>query len=533
MQLDEGFWMRWSDDYGGSFSGGRVVIPVRRTDIDHRNPWQGRTIGAFCCDKPQVIDGRVFFAFQKTPDGNGESYGSEVFLMRSNDLVSLAREGRMAEATWETLPKGERGLQTCRGLLLGEEPHVLQISGSRLLCFWRNELGFLDSRYSGDYGETWSSEALLPLTYTLGKEGVEGEEREEGSNAELQQNSLQYLASQEYQRVVVQDHSVIRNPRGAITPHVTRDGHIALLFYNNGHTERVGYTGRLLIWLVLGRVEGGGIVWSQPEVVLWWDGVQLGDREDWNEDWAIVDGAGYHDIQELPDGKLAFVESNKLTVRYHKISTGLLDGLRAQLGSSIERPDLSDLVLCREESGVFRAPVLPDLRAGGGFSLVCWLNTRQIQEGKGRRSLVRGLSTVSGALDEEAAEDVTKGYEIFLSEENVLELTVTDGFSSKFSFSLFSLTSGDCQDLQEWYGTSERVMVAFILDGGPKIVSCVINQKLYNVAPCGWKFLPREFGEIGGSNVEVVEQRGVARLMVIEKAITTSQAVQLYSHYAQ
>ena len=30
MQLDEGFWMRWSDDWGSSFTGGRVVVPVRR-----------------------------------------------------------------------------------------------------------------------------------------------------------------------------------------------------------------------------------------------------------------------------------------------------------------------------------------------------------------------------------------------------------------------------------------------------------------------------------------------------------------------
>ena len=39
MQLDEGFWMRWSDDFGKSFLGGRVVIPVRRTAIDESNPW--------------------------------------------------------------------------------------------------------------------------------------------------------------------------------------------------------------------------------------------------------------------------------------------------------------------------------------------------------------------------------------------------------------------------------------------------------------------------------------------------------------
>ena len=47
----------------------------------------------------------------------------------------------------------------------------------------------------------------------------------------------------------------------------------------------------------MGRVEGGAICWSQPEVALWWDGIQLDDRDDWNEDWAIVDGAGYFDIQ--------------------------------------------------------------------------------------------------------------------------------------------------------------------------------------------------------------------------------------------
>ena len=31
MQLDEGFWMRWSDDWGSTFNGGRVVVPVRRS----------------------------------------------------------------------------------------------------------------------------------------------------------------------------------------------------------------------------------------------------------------------------------------------------------------------------------------------------------------------------------------------------------------------------------------------------------------------------------------------------------------------
>lgn len=108
MQLEEGFWMRWSDDFGQSFTGGRVLIPVRRTDIDRSNPWSGDTMGAFCCDKPSIIDNMVYFAFQKTVDGNGESYGSEVFFMRSRDLLTLHAEKRPEDATWETLPLGDQ-----------------------------------------------------------------------------------------------------------------------------------------------------------------------------------------------------------------------------------------------------------------------------------------------------------------------------------------------------------------------------------------------------------------------------------------
>ena len=76
-----------------------------------------------------------------------------------------------------------RGLQTGRGLLLGEEPHLVQVAGARLLVIWRTELGFLDTRcsggiitviiniivivrYSDDYGETWGPAGLRPLTYS-------------------------------------------------------------------------------------------------------------------------------------------------------------------------------------------------------------------------------------------------------------------------------------------------------------------------------------------------------------------------------
>ena len=39
----------------------------------------GKIIGMFLCDKPVVIEGGVYMAFQKTKDGAGETPGSEVF----------------------------------------------------------------------------------------------------------------------------------------------------------------------------------------------------------------------------------------------------------------------------------------------------------------------------------------------------------------------------------------------------------------------------------------------------------------------
>ena len=49
-----------------------------------------------------------------------------------------------------------------------------------------------------------------------------------------------------------------------------------------------------------------------------------------------MDGAGYFDIQELENGNLAFVESNKLTVRYHEISVDVLDAMKRQLHPALE-----------------------------------------------------------------------------------------------------------------------------------------------------------------------------------------------------
>ena len=88
-----------------------------------------------------------------------------------------------------------------------------------------------------------------------------------------------------------------------------------------------------------------------------------------------MDGPGYPDLQEAETGDILVVESNKLTVRYHKIPESVIAAMRGQLGASGASPGQllspDDLVYdwdaSRDSRRAGRAPVLPDLRAGATF----------------------------------------------------------------------------------------------------------------------------------------------------------------------
>ncbi len=480
MQLEEGYWFRVSEDAGLTWGDRSHLIPVRRTRIDRENPWGGATMGMFLCDKPSVIDGAVYMAFQKTRDGAGETPGSEVFLLRSRDLLTVDDSAR---ATWETLPTGDVGLRAPAGEL-GEEPHVLAV-GHRLLVVWRTEMGKLASAVSTDGGETFSA------PFWLGYDGSDDSHSQP-----------------------------IKNPRGAITPFRLRrpspSGRAlyVMLFYNNGRTDRMGYVGRRVYWLTMGReTPGGSIEWGQPELALWWDGTGFEDRPDWNPDWAIVDGPGYPDWVEFDDGALAFVESNKLAIRYHEVDPRLLTfiGLQPELAVVAEAGKVLDVIA---PAGSIRAPVLVDLRTGGGFTLMVVVGG--LPHGS---TVVSALSSVTAALGEEPTDRrVTKGYTITVTAEGELELMVTNGFG-------VTLTHSTRIASRIWDGNDH--LVAFIVDGGPKVVSVVVDERLDDGGdqPQGWAFFPAGLGEVGGSEVAFLAGTGLRRFLVYDRALLTTEAI--------
>jgi len=491
MQLDEGYWLRVSDDGGRSWGDRRWSIPVRRTAIDRRNPWGGATMGMFLCDKPSVIDGSVVMAFQKTVDGAGETPGSEAFFLHSRNLLDVEDPG---DAEWETLPRGDSGLQAPSGeLRLGEEPHILWLGEphpGRVLALWRTETGRLATSTSDDGGETWMRSAWLTF---------------EGRS----------------------DGAPLRNPRGSITPFRLRepasDGstQFALLYYNNGRTERLGYVGRRTYWLTIGTVTPDGrIEWAQPEIALWWDGTGFEDRPGWNPDWAIVDGPGYPDFAELDDGTLVVVESNKLAVRCHEIDTRLVSMLRRQrdrAGAPSDPP-----VLSAQGAIGLRSPVLPDLRARGGFSIVARICADGIPESD--TVLAGAQSTVTAALGEEPTErTITKGWVLRVLPDGEVEFAVSDGFGTGCAISTTGLVRGG-----GWDGRGHSLAVVF--DGGPRVAYVVVDDRLDDggeLREQGWVTVPAGLGEVGGAELDVPDGP-VRSLEIWDRPLLVSEAVALH-----
>ena len=502
MQLDEGYYFRFSDDAGASWSHQRGVVPVRRTRIDRANPWEGRTMGMFLCDKPSIIDGAVYMAFQKTPDGAGETAHSEVFFLCSKDFLHCEDP---TTATWKTLPEGDAGLCAPGGALaLGEEPHVLSVGKipGRLFSLWRTETGKLAASYSSDSGKHWEPSFWL---------NFDGKPRPQSPSGYL------------------------RNPRGAITPcelrtpSATAGSEYALLYYNNGRTERSGYCGRRVLWLTTGRsTDDGHICWHQPEIVLWWDGPGYEERDDWNEEWSIVDGPGYADWLEDQHGRLSFVQSNKLGVRYHIVEPRLLELLRHQpeldeLPSEAKSLDVQpDSPVSGAARAALDAPALVDIRSRGGFTIILQLrgNRKSLRPGE---SIIEAWSTITAARGEGPTEKtLTRGYAIRLTEDLEVELLLRDGCGEDVHHA--SNASGHPEIWDEQSHT-----IAFICDGGPRILSTVVDETLDDGGHTsqGWSFLPKMLGDLGGDELVLCAAFGgqLERLLVYDRPLTTSEAI--------
>ena len=145
---------KYSDDGGRTWSAQRWFIPVRETEIDRRNPYQGKVRFFWGVGKPIRHKGAMYLGFSKVGRfGKGFIAESEAWFLRCPNIDTERDPGKLR---WETLPEGEHGLKSPEGPI-AEEVNLTSLSDGSLFCTYRTVAGHPCHAYSRDDGKTWPS----------------------------------------------------------------------------------------------------------------------------------------------------------------------------------------------------------------------------------------------------------------------------------------------------------------------------------------------------------------------------------------
>ena len=459
------FVFKYSDDHGRTWSARRYDVPQRDFEIDRNNPYQGKLKFFWTVGKAFTLGGAGYVPLHKVGGfGDGFFTSNEGVLLRSDNILT---ERDPQKLRWETWPEGDVGIRApMGGGPIASEHSFSVLSDGSLFVVFRTIDGHPAHSYSRDQGRTWE-----PSRY------------------------IRYA-----------DGRLMKHPRAANFAWRCENGKYLYWFHNHGgrfireHPQRRtnAYQDRNPVWLAGGEeVDGptGKVLrWSQPEIVLY-------------DDDPII-RMSYPDLVQ-DSGKYFLTETQKDVARVHEVDPALLEGLWGQFGNaSVAREGL-----LLEATETTAAPELPmfvqrsrradhgteDLRAG--FSLDLWLKPEELAAG-----------TI--LLDNRTPEGI--GLVLRIVEGAALELTINDGRTeNRWASDAGSLTVG------------ERHHVVATVDGGPKIVTYVIDGKLQDGGrerQFGWgRFSPNLRSGNGGKVLHVGP--GVEKVRFYGRALRTSEAV--------
>lgn len=241
----------------------------------------------------------------------------------------------------------------------------------------------------------------------------------------------------------------IKHPRAYAPVWKLRNGKYLLWFHNHGgeavHREEWGrgsyYQNRNPVWVSGGVERNGRIEWSEPEILLYDDDPQV--------------RMSYPDLIE-DGGRYYVTETQKSVARTHEIDPALLEGMwrqgaRSSLAARGRRLDLRGAQV--RQGAIFTMPALPKLGAGGGLTVELWLKMRELSPGQ----------VIFDGRDAQG-----KGIALTFSDRFTLRLTLSDGVRS-------SAWESDPGTFPGTLRTNHWQHVAVIVDGGPKIISFVVD----------------------------------------------------------
>ncbi len=485
---------RYSDDQGRSWSDQRYEIPARPFACDRRNAYGGEVLFFWGVGKPFIHQGEVFIPYSKVGGfGRGFFDSNEGAIHCSPNLLT---QHDPAKHEWLTLPEGDRGLRTPPdGGPIAGEPYIMPMNDGSLYGTYRTIDGYACHAYSRDRGRSWDIDWMR---YTPGGRRV-------------------------------------KNPRSANFVWRCANGKYVYWYNNHGgeplarHTRErpeLGYAHRNPTFLCGGVERDGYIHWSQPEIVLYDD--HIGDR------WS------YPDFIEQ-DGRYFLTETQKTIARVHAVDPALLEGMWRQ---GEERAVVRDgLRVEHVGRGEIAMPALPPLHDRGGGRLDP--DTGATLPGEAEAVIARGGFTLEFRLrlDDlapwqmilDSRDDEGRGMTVMITDRRTLKLSIT---GRAFARPGGTWAAGMCDSAWDCepglLEAGKRHHVVFIVDGGPKLVTVLVDGVLCDGGPhrqYGWgRFHPHLKDANGADHARVgPDLHGeVERLRIYDRCLRTSEAVANY-----
>lgn len=478
------FVFRYTDNHGRSWSANRTIVPVREFACDRNNVYGGKVRFFWNVGRTLVIRGddalrprwkggeaAIIPLHKVGAMGTGFFAQSEGAFLKSSNILT---ETDPAKITFETLPDGDQGLRTPPGGgRVSEEHSIVQLSDGSLYTVYRSVDGHPVSAYSRDGGHTWTEPAYK--TYSPGGRRF-------------------------------------KHPRAATFVWKLSNGRYLYWFHNHSPTPEVRkagwdpYEDRNPVWVAAGHEvdspEGKLLAWSEPEILLY-------DPDPYLR-------ISYPDLIETPRG-LFLTETQKATGRVHRIDDGFLKGLlsepqergvaRTGLVAELSRKDATQVA-------TIALPKLPAFVTRGRHEES--MPTRDLRAGFSIELTIQGTAANGSRHLLSNGTPVGEGLLVTAEPDGSVRLVMHDGRSEQAWSSDRGLLSAE-----------RDTHVVMIVDGGPKVITFVVNGVLSDGGPnrqFGWgRFSPNFRGPTGRPELSVGP--GVPLVRVYNRALKTFEAV--------
>lgn len=286
------------------------------------------------------------------------------------------------------------------------------------------------------------------------------------------------------------DGKPFKHPRACPRIWRTANGKFLFWFHNHGGKD---YKDRNPVWISGSLEKDGFIHWSQPEILLY--------------DPDPKTRISYPDLIEQ-DGRYWMTETQKQTARVHEIDSILLEDLWRQ--DELEQMTDEGLVLSlgadKLRSGrEHTMPSLPNLATGAGLTIELWLSFRDLK---------------SEQIILDYRENNGRGLALTMMETGTLQLDLNDGENDY------------CWDCDPGLLKTDTLHhVVFIVDGGPKIISVLVDGVLCDggsYRQYGWGRFTEPLGDInntGALGIAPGFDGQVKSLRIYDRYLRTSQAI--------